>query len=84
MISRRLFATILKRPDLWAEAVRTLFAVAPAGWWRRAPRLPLPDAAYADWRLATAHGDSESPLRPDELVRFLEWRKRQHRLLGRV
>jgi hypothetical protein len=84
MISWRLFLTILRRPWLWAEGMRTLVAVAPPGWWRRAPYLPIPDVAYADWRLATAHGDSEMPLHPDELIRYLEWRKRQHRPMRRV
>jgi hypothetical protein len=84
MITRKLVMTVARRPGLWAESVRTLFAVAPRGWWRRRPFFPLPDSAYAEWRLATAHGDPKSPLSSEELVLYLEWRKRQHRPLGRV
>ena len=84
MITRELMLTVAKRPDLWAESVRTLFAVAPRRWWRRKPFVPLPDPAYANWRMATAHGDPDTKLSSQELVLFLEWRKRQHRLLGRV
>jgi hypothetical protein len=84
MITRGLVMTVVSRPGLWAESVRTLLAVAPRGWWRRKPFLPLPDADYSNWRLVTAHGDPDSRLTPEELVRYLEWRKRQHRPLRRV
>jgi hypothetical protein len=83
-MSWRLFLAVMRHPDLWVEGLRTLWAVAPIGWWRRPPFVPAPDPVYADWRLMTAHGESSSPLRPDELIHYLEWRKRQHRLLRRV
>lgn len=84
MFSLRLLLALARRPDLWGEGLRTMIAVAPTGWWRRPPFIPIPDPAYMQWRLATAHGEASSPLEPGELIHYLEWRKRQHRLLGRV
>ncbi len=84
MMSWNLVAAVGRRPDLWVEGVRTLFAVSPRNWWRKAPFLPVPDKAYADWRLATAHGDSTIALPPQDLILYLEWRKKQHKALGRV
>ena len=84
MLSWKLMLAVARRPGLWGEAVRTLLAVAPRQWWRRRPFLPLPDADYASWRLATAHGDAAVTLDGSELVSYLEWRKRQHRPLRRV
>ena len=84
MMSWNLVTAVGRRPDLWSEAVRTLFAVSRRDWWRNPPYLPVPDQPYADWRLATFHGDSATPLSARELVLYLEWRKKQHRLFGRV
>ncbi|MDJ0954297.1 MAG: hypothetical protein QNJ81_11525 [Acidimicrobiia bacterium] len=84
MMSWELARTVLRRPGLWAEALRTLLAVAPRSWWRKPPFVPLPDRAYSSWRLATAHGDPSVPLNPEELVSYLVWRRSQHRPLRRT
>ena len=84
MMSWNLAWAVGRRPDLWGEGVRALFAVAPRDWWRTPPFLPLPDKGYRAWRLATAHGAADTDIVPDELVSYLEWRRRQHRILGRV
>ena len=65
---------MLRHPSLWATAIRQLFRLAPSGWWRRAPFLPLPDPAYLRFRLITAYGGSGStdPL-PADLVTYLHW-----------
>ncbi|MCP4305269.1 MAG: hypothetical protein GY788_10420 [bacterium] len=84
MMSWNLAAAVGRRPDLWVEGVRTLFAVSRRNWWRKAPFLPIPDQPYADWRLATAQGDVDSPLPAGDLILYLEWRKKQHRVFGRV
>ena len=34
--------------------------LAPDGWWRRPPHLPLPDPAYLRFRMVTAHGGDGS------------------------
>lgn len=84
MMSWKLVLAVGRRPQLWSEGLRALFAVAPRNWWRRAPFLPKPDERYAAWRVATAQGDPTLGIEADELVSYLKWRRRQHRLLGRV
>jgi hypothetical protein len=64
---------VARRPDLWVTAVRQLARLAPAGWWRRAPHLPLPDAAYLRFRMVTAYGDGGAPARPADVVTYLQW-----------
>lgn len=75
---RKILLVIASRPDLWATAVRQLFALAPSGWWRRRPFLPFPDADYLAFRMETMYGDSgAAPAGPD-VVAYLEW-CRSHR-----
>lgn len=64
---------VLARPCLWAVAVRQVFVLAPAGWWRRPPFLPLPDRAYLRFRLQTAYGDPDRPPEPADVVTYLRW-----------
>lgn len=61
------------RPDLWPTATVQLLRLAPPGWWRRWPPLPLPDPAYLRFRLQTAYGDSERHPAPSDVVAYLEW-----------
>ena len=79
MLSWNLVRAVGRHPSLWGEGMRTLFAVSPRQWWRRRPYLPLPDAEYTAWRLATAYGDASVAPDASELISYLEWRKRQHR-----
>lgn len=65
---------LVRRPDLWFTALRVAFVLAPRGWWRRPPHLPLPSAAYLRFRLVTAYGGSGThPPEPADLVAYLEW-----------
>ncbi len=71
---------LVARPDLWATAITAGLSLAPNGWWRRRPFLPLPDRDWLRFRLVTAYGgdgrlDDESPFRPEDLITWLEWRK---------
>ena len=66
-------AAVLRRPSLWATAVRQLARLAPAGWWRRAPFLPLPDPAYLHFRMVTAYGGEGGAPRPQDVVTYLHW-----------
>lgn len=84
MYSWNLMLAVGRRPHLWAEGVRTLVAMAPRGWWRKPPFLPVPDAEYAAWRVATARGEAGANITEEELVSYLEWRRRQHAPLGRM
>jgi hypothetical protein len=64
------------RPDLWFEAAAASVALAPHGWWRRWPPLPLPDPDYWRFRMQTAYGgDGDAPPEPDDVVDYLEWRR---------
>jgi hypothetical protein len=84
MVSWNLVLAVGRRPRLWSEGLRTLLAMAPRGWWRKPPFVPIPDADYAAWRVATARGDANARINEKELVSYLEWRQRQHAPLGRV
>ena len=56
----RAVLAMLRRPDLWWTGVRQAQVLAPDGWWRRPPHLPLPDPAYLRFRMVTAHGGDGS------------------------
>jgi hypothetical protein len=64
---------VAARPRLWPAAVRQLRTLAPHGWWRRPPFLPLPDRDWMAFRLTTAYGDPGAALEPADVVAWLEW-----------
>jgi hypothetical protein len=66
---------VLRRPDLWATALGTAVRLAPTGWWRRPPFLPLPAEDYLRFRMATAYGgDGQvADASPEDLVTYLAW-----------
>jgi len=70
-------AALLRRPDLWRTAVRQGVRLAPRGWWRRPPFVPLPDRGYLRFRMVTAYGgDGSLPAGQDpveDLLGYLEW-----------
>ena len=66
---------VLRHPSLWSTAIRQVFRLAPRGWWRRFPFLPLPDPAYMKFRLVTAYGGDGSDPRPEDLLTYLHWCK---------
>ncbi len=69
-----MISPVLLRPNLWLEAVRTGVSIS-----RRRPIPTLrPDQAFLEWRLSTVYGDA--PFVGEDLVAFLEWRKRQRSL----
>ena len=72
----RAAALLIRHPSLWATGVVQLFRLAPRGWWRRRPFLPLPDPAYLRFRLQTAYGDPDREPEPDDLVTYLHWCRR--------
>lgn len=81
----RVVVAVLRRPRLWSEAVATSLALAPHGWWRRWPPLPLPDPAYWRFRMVTAYGGSgEGGPEPDDVVEYLEWRRLRRRRRSRA
>jgi hypothetical protein len=68
------------RPWLWPVAVVQLFALAPRGWWRRRPFLPVPDPDYLAFRLQTMYGDTAHQPEPGDVVTYLEWCRSYRRL----
>ena len=63
---------LVRHPGLWSTAVTQLVRLAPRGWWRRRPFLPLPDPAYLQFRLQTQYGDDRPP-EPGDVVTYLHW-----------
>jgi hypothetical protein len=75
-VSADALRALATRPDLWTTAARAARDLAPRGWWRRAPFLPLPDRRWLAFRTVTAYGgDGSAPLAGSDLVTWLEWRK---------
>ena len=74
----RSVAAVALRPDLWLTALRQASRMAPRGWWRRVPFLPLPDRAYLRFRLETQYGEAGAP-QPRDLVTYLEWCRAERR-----
>lgn len=71
-VTRSAVWAVLRRPWLWGVALR----LAPRGWWRRSPHLPLPDREYLRFRMVTMYGDATHVPEPGDLVTYLEWCRR--------
>jgi hypothetical protein len=68
-----LSGAVLRRPDLWGTALGELRRMAPPGWWRRPPHLPLPDRRLWEFRMVTAYGRPDAAPDRRDVVTFLEW-----------
>jgi hypothetical protein len=53
--------------------MRQARALAPDGWWRRRPFLPVPTAEYLALRAVTQYGDAGHAPDADDVVAYLEW-----------
>ena len=77
---------VTARPLLWPVALRQVFRLAPNGWWRKRPFLPLPSAPYLRFRLETQYGTpagkTEAP-RASDVVDYLRWCRDWERTNGR-
>jgi hypothetical protein len=71
-IGAPIVVAVLRRPRLWPTALRQFGRAVPAGWWRRPPFLPRPDAEFLRFRAETAFGRRGTPT-PADLTRYLEW-----------
>jgi hypothetical protein len=67
---------VVARPWLWLTALRQLRRLAPRGWWRRRPFLPVPDHEYLRFRMQTMYGMEQTELRTDDFVTYLSWCRR--------
>jgi hypothetical protein len=64
---------VARHPRLWPAAVRQVRVLAPPGWWRRPPFLPVPDRDWLAFRLTTAYGAPDAPIVAEDLVTWLAW-----------
>lgn len=69
----RVAVAVLRRPSLWLTAARQARRTATAGWWRRAPFLPVPSGDYLRFRMVTQYGDADRQPDPDDVVAYLAW-----------
>ena len=63
---------VLVRPHLWITAGRQLFVLAPRGWWRRAPFLPVPAREYVSFRTHTQYGSGRAEPDVYDVIDYLE------------
>jgi hypothetical protein len=63
---------VARHPSLWPTAVRLIVDLAPRGWWRRRPHLPVPDPDYLAFRFETMYGSGRAPEAEDVLT-YLRW-----------
>jgi hypothetical protein len=77
----RIGLAVLGRPGLWPTAWAQARRLVPAGWWRRAPFLPVPTSAYLDMRLVTQYGSQDHPVEPRDVVHYLTWCRSWERAL---
>jgi hypothetical protein len=78
-VATRVVLAVAARPSVWHVAAVQAKRLAPAGWWRRAPFLPLPDAGYIRFRSITQYGDADHALDADDVLNYLRWCQRQRR-----
>lgn len=76
---RAAVSVAVRHPSVTGEALRTLLAMAPRGWWRHRPFLPVPAPDYMAWRSETAYGARDAGTPEDDLYQYLVWRRRQRR-----
>jgi hypothetical protein len=79
-LSARAALSVVLRPDLWPTALRVAFQLGAPGWWRRWPPLPVLPEDYARFRSQAMYGTERATLSPEDLVAYLEWCRRMHRL----
>ena len=74
----RITAALVRRPGLWGTALRQALHLAPGGWWRRFPFLPIPDAKYAGMRAVIQYGNHDHPVEVADVLKYLAWCKAEH------
>lgn len=69
----RVVSAVARHPSLWPTALRQAKRMAPAGWWRRRPFLPVPSGSYLEFRMVTQYGGTDVPPDPDDVLNYLAW-----------
>jgi hypothetical protein len=79
LVSPAAVLAVVVRPHLWLTAVRQLVRLAPQGWWKKAPFLPVPPSDYIEFRLVTQyggdHGSQREKVRTVDVLDYLTWCK---------
>jgi hypothetical protein len=76
-MNRAAVLAVARHPSLWPVAILQLGRLAPSGWWRRWPFLPVPDPAYLRFRLETQYGQGAHAAGAEDLVTWLRWCRSQ-------
>ena len=69
----RFAALALRHPGLLPAVLAAAWRFRAAGWWRRAPFLPVPPRRYLEWRLHTAFGSADAVPSARQLAAYLRW-----------
>ena len=69
----RTVSAIARRPRLWPTAARQARKLAPTGWWRKPPFLPVPAKDYVAFRIVTQYGEIGRSPSPEDVVDYLAW-----------
>jgi hypothetical protein len=64
---------LLTRPGLWPVALRQVRRLAPPGWWRHRPFLPVPPRDYLAFRALTMYGDADRLPDAHDVLTYLAW-----------
>ena len=72
-------AAVLRRPSLWATALRQWRRTTPPGWWKRRPFLPVPAKEYLAFRMVTQYGATDHRATPEDVLNYLAWCRRHDR-----
>lgn len=74
---RSMATRLLRHPGEIPVVTRAAWRLRRAGWWRRAPFLPLPGRSYWQFRRATATGSTSGTTAAREVVEFAIWSDQQ-------
>ena len=75
-------AAIVRRPSFWGSALRASLRLAPRGWWRAWPPIPMPPSAYLRFRVQTNDGAPDARPQADEVLAYLRWCRDNRHVLG--
>lgn len=68
---------VLRHPSQLPAVVEAGWRLRARRWWRSAPFLPLPDRAYWNFRMVTATGSANGPMRVEDIIHAAQWSRRQ-------
>jgi hypothetical protein len=67
------FSYVARHPSSVLTLVRAGWPLRASGWWRRAPFLPLPDAAYWNFRMSTFGTEVGASFKAAAMVDAAKW-----------